>query len=112
MSGRANPFSLWFETAVAMNAAAVTISMRLLRMQQAILLGDLIGGSESRRMVTEKILAVRHGYWRGAEAVVDLMLARPGTADYWSKMSAVPSATLRPGFSKARSNARRLTKLR
>lgn len=112
MSGRASPFSLWFETAVAMNAAALTISMRLFRMQQAILLGDPTGGAESRRMVIEKVLAAQHGYWRGAEAVVDLMFERPGTADYWSKVSAVPSAALRPGFSKARSNARRLTKLR
>ncbi len=113
MAARRNPLTLWFDTAAAMNAAAVTIAMRTIKIQQAMLMGDITGGAEARRMVTEKTIAAQQGYWRGITAITAILLSPPArTPSILSASERVASASLRPGYQKARANARRLTGLR
>ncbi len=113
MAKRYDPFSAWFQTSLAMNAASVTVAIRLYRMQQAMLSGDPSGGPEARRMVKEKVAAGREGYFRGAKAMTALMLAPPATAaGCWNSLAVAAFASAGPGYAKARANARRLTKLR
>ena len=104
------PAAAMIETATAANAAAMTIGMRMLKMQQAMLLGDASGGPEARRMVTEKIAAAQAGYWALAKAMTPMMWSPPTTL--WDGFDALSSAMLRPAYKKARRNARRLTRIR
>lgn len=107
---RNGPFSLWIETALAMNAAALTIAMRMLRMQQAMLSGDLSGGPEASRMVTEKIAAAQTGALRMGMGFASMAMDPPrsmGTAE--KRARAAVASGVRPAFNKARANARRLT---
>ncbi|MFN0022506.1 MAG: hypothetical protein ACKVS5_01245 [Parvularculaceae bacterium] len=108
---RNDPLSLWLESAAAMNAAGVTIAMRLMRMQAAMLAGDLTGGREAQRMVPEKILAAQQGYFKMAGAFASIMMAPPASsAALQRRTTAAIAAGVRPGFAKARANARRLTR--
>jgi hypothetical protein len=110
---RNDPFSLWFEAAAAMNAAALTIAMRTLKLQQAWLSGDLSGGPEGSRMVMEKIIAAQTGAVRMAFAAASMALTPPQSAKAAQRRTgAIVAAGVRPGFKKARANARRLTRLR
>lgn len=105
-----NPAFLWLDAATTLNAAAMTVAMRVFRMQQAMLFGDASGGPEARRMVSEKLRAAQKGYWAGVQSATALMLSPP--ASWWNGAAGVARATLRPGSRKARANARRLTKFR
>lgn len=110
---RNDPFSLWMETALAMNAAGLTVAMRMLRLQQAMLAGDLSGGSEARRMVTEKLIAAQTGAWRMGMAFASLALTPPRTrTSANNRARAAIASGLRPGYARARANARRLTRVR
>lgn len=110
---RNDPFSLWFETAAAMNAAALTIAARTLKLQQAVLAGDLTGGPEASRMVVEKIVAAHQGALRMGLAMASMALAPPRSATgLRAKTVAAIAAGARPGFKKARANARRLSRTR
>jgi hypothetical protein len=106
-------FSLWFETAAAMNAAALTIVSRSMKLQQAWLSGDMTGGPEASRMVIEKIAAAQAGALRAGFAMASIAInpAR-SEAGRRAKATAVIAAAARPGFRKARANARRLTRVR
>ncbi len=106
-----DPMSLWLESASAMNAAGITIAMRLMRMQAAMLAGDLTGGREASRMLPEKILAAQQGYFKMASAFASIMMAPPANAGALQRRAtAAIAAGVRPGFAKARANARRLTR--
>jgi hypothetical protein len=110
---RNDPFSIWVETMLAMNAAGLTIRMRLLRLQQAMLSGDASGGPEASRMVTEKIVAAQAGAWRMGAEMAALVLSPPRSATAAAtRTRAAVAAGVRPGFKKARTNARRLTRYR
>ena len=110
---RNDPLSLWFETALAMNAAALTIAVRTMKLQQAWLAGDLTGGPEASRMVIEKIAAAQAGAMRAGLAMASMAIAPPRTAKgLRAKTAAAVAAGARPGFRKARANARRLTRVR
>lgn len=105
-----SPWKYWFDAALAANAASVTIGLRLLRLQQAMLAGDMSGGPEARRMVLEKVAAAQQGYWAGASALARAMTAQG--ADYWNVSARVAAAALAPSYRKARANARRLARRR
>lgn len=114
MSKRSSAFDLWFNAAAAANDAALTITMRMMKAQAAILSGDLTGGAETRHLVSEKAIAAGRGYWRGAFALADLMMMAPPmtAAAFWSRAFGVVSESTAPGYRKARANARRLTRFR
>ena len=110
---RDDPFSLWMEAALAMNAAALTIAMRTMKLQQAMLAGDLFGGPEASRMAIEKIIAVQTGALRMGLGFVSMALRPPRSLKAAeNRTRAAVAAGVRPGFKKARANARRLTRLR
>lgn len=109
MRKAASPFSLWWDSAIAMNAAATTIALRTMRIQQAMLRGDLSGGPEASLMVSEKTKAAQAGYFAGMNALSKVMIdAWTAPPDLLSGAVRVARAASRPGFSKARANARRL----
>lgn len=110
---RNDPFSLWIETALAMNAAALTIGVRMLKLQQAMLSGDLSGGPEATRMVIEKIVAAQTGAIRLGLGAMSMALAPLRTVRSWgTRTRAAIAEGARPGFRRARANARRLTRVR
>lgn len=110
---RINPYwTFGWETASALSAASLTIGARVVRMQQAMLRGDLSGGPEAHRMVAEKVKAAGEGYFAGMAAMTDLMTAPPTSAeDMWNAAAKVGRASTKPGYAKARANARRLSKI-
>ncbi len=110
---RNTPFSLWMETALAMNAADLTIAMRMLRIQQAMLAGDLTGGAEASRMISEKVAAAQSGSRSMASAFASMWFNPPrSAAAIERRVTAAVADGVRPGFKKARANARRLTRSR
>ncbi|MEQ8180018.1 MAG: hypothetical protein RIA10_16930 [Amphiplicatus sp.] len=110
MKKGASPFALWWDSAIAMNAAATTIAVRTMRIQQAVLRGDLSGGPEASLMVSEKTKAAQAGYLAGMNALSKVMIASlTAPPDLLSDAVRVARAASRPGYSKARANARRLT---
>lgn len=115
---RNSPLSIWFETASAMNAAALTIGARM-----AGFAADAAAGrkpsAEATRMIAEKQKAAIDGafalhraygalYWRWWRSLaVDGPVAATRLV-----AGAAPGAVMagaRPGFAKARANARRLS---
>ena len=113
MARSSDIWTLWWETAVAANAAAATIMLRTARIQTALLAGDMRGGPETHRMVAEKVKAVQDGYLAWLKALPATMAA----PYVWSGLTAEQATGLalafaRPGMRKARANARRLTRSR
>ncbi|MEQ8936844.1 MAG: hypothetical protein RIE56_13725 [Amphiplicatus sp.] len=105
-----SPYSWWWESAIAMNAAATTVAVRTMRIQQAMLRGDLSGGSEASLMVSEKAEAAQQGYFAGMAALSKLVAASwPAAPDFWPGAMKVARAASRPGYATARANAKRLT---
>ena len=101
--------SWWWDNATALTAASITIWLRSWTVPSAIARGDPWGKAEINRMTVEKLIALQEGYvaaWRTA-----LLLP-------WAHGSALPRlvrtgrAFSRPGAKKAKSNARRLSRLR
>ena len=110
---RHDPFSLWMEAGLAMNAAALTITMRIMKVQQAMLTGDLSGGPEASRMVIEKIIAAQTGALRMGVGLASMALRPPRSLKAAeNRTRAAVASGVRPGFKKARANARRLTRTR
>lgn len=110
---RNDPFSLFVESALAMNAAMVTIAMRSMKIQQAMLAGDLSGGPEASRMVIEKISAAQTGALRMGFGFASMAMSPPRSMEAAEKRTrAAVASGVRPGFDKARANARRLTRSR
>lgn len=110
---RNDPFSLWMETALAMNAAALTIAMRTMKLQQAMLAADFSGGPEASRMTLEKIVAAQTGALRMGVGFASMALRPPRSLEAAVKRTrALVASGVRPGFNKARANARRLTRTR
>ncbi|NWG91200.1 MAG: hypothetical protein HXY21_01645 [Parvularculaceae bacterium] len=73
-----DPFQDWRRAWLEAHDAGVTILMRALSIQRALLRGDLSGGPEAQSMVTEKIIAAQQGM--GGAALASLRsLARPPT---------------------------------
>lgn len=110
---RNDPFSLWMETALAMNAAALTIAMRTMNLSHAMLAGDLSGGPEASRMVMEKIIAAQTGALRMGFGFASMALRPPRSLKAAeNRTRAAVASGVRPGFKTARANARRLTRTR
>ncbi len=95
--------TIWWETALAMNAAAVTIILRNAKISMALMAGDISGGVETRSMVDEKVKAVGDGY-------LALMMSLPalasstmwGSANPWRNVVTAGHVFARPGMRKAR----------
>lgn len=106
-----HPAILAFEWASAANAAGLVIALRFARLQTAMLSGDLSGGPEASRMVSEKWAAGFEG-WTAAGAYWPAYwgAAARGWTEAASVSTAMASAFLAPGARKARTNARRLSR--
>lgn len=112
MAKKFNPWSAYWETMRAMNAATLTIGVRTLRMQQAFARGDFAPDAEGARMVTEKIKATTDGYAAGARvwsAAMRSMSPATTAADVATVAARAGMASVRPAYAKARANARRLS---
>lgn len=106
-------FSIWVDGMIAANAAALTISVRTFRMQRAFLAGDFTGGAEAHRMVIEKIVAAQKGAIAAGVALAAIAITPPRTVrSAQARVRGAAAASLGPGYRKARSNARRLTRYR
>jgi len=113
MANKFNPWTEYWRAAAAMNAAGVTIVARTVKMQQAMLAGDLTGGPESARMVTEKVQAAQEGYFASAEAMAKIATGPALTVEaYWDAVLHGAAAFTRPGYRAAQANAKRLTRKR
>lgn len=111
MSGSRTPFAYWTDAAIAWNAAALTIGLRMLSFHAAWTKGDFTGGPEATRMVTEKAGAALEGWFAAGKAMSRLVAPRDAMRAYGRLLDA-QSALAAPGYRKARANARRLSRTR
>ncbi len=102
----------WFETAVALNAAITTISLRTMGLAMPSA-GQKAGiDPETQRMVVEKIDAATEGS-REMQMLWLKMAMMPLSiryADVPNLGAMMAMAYVRPGYARARANARRLTR--
>ena len=103
-----NPLSAWLETVTAMSATSTTIAMRVMRINTALLAGDVSGGSEAKSMVCEKITAAQDGYVAALAVAPRLWSARSGQS-FLNAAAAMNMAASAPALKKVRANAKRLT---
>jgi len=97
-------WTTWFETAAAMNAAAVTIAARNALVARALLSGDLSGGPEVPRMIAEKGTAAAAGYARWMATLPAMY------ASMWRHAVIGQRALAQPAMRKVRANMKRLTR--
>jgi len=108
MSKGFNPVSAWWETARAMNDAALTIGIRNIDMVNQVRRGDVVPSAESLTMVNEKVLAVGEGIV-SASALWWRMALAPASIPY-DAAPELAMAFVTPGFKKVSANAKRLSR--
>ncbi len=109
MAKKYDPLTAWLETVTAMNAAAATITIRMMRMQAAMLAGDPRGGREAESLVAEKTKAAAQGYMAAWQAAPFIWTAKSPRA-LFDVVSSVGMAAAAPGMKKAKANAKRLSR--
>lgn len=108
---RYNPLTAAFETTAGLYGAAVTISLRTMRIQQGMLTGRVMADPENARMVAEKFAAAGEGMAAGALAWWRLINANPlSPLTVARRAQDAFFAPTRPGLERARANARRLSR--
>jgi hypothetical protein len=100
----------WFDAVIAAQAASVTVAMRTMEFNAAILEGSLHRAPEARRMVDEKVTAAAEGVRAATKKIA--RAAKGGPAKLAAETPAILHAASKPAFAKARANAKRLTKHR
>lgn len=105
-----NPMSAWWETARAMNAAALTISLRNIDMAGQLRRGEVTPSRENIAMVSEKISAVTEGTIAASE--LWWRLALTPTRIPYDLGPSLAMEFVKPGYRKANANAQRLSRRR
>lgn len=101
----------WRRAMLDAHDAAVTVMMRGLAIQRAILSGDWTGGAEMQRMVSEKVVAAHQGIAEATRASLREAMTPPATPKAAAKAAKrVVKAAAKPARKKVRTNARWLTK--
>lgn len=108
---RFDPFAAAFETTAGLYGAALTISLRTMRLQQGLLTGRAYGDPENTRMIAEKFAAASEGWTEGAAAWWRLLSANPlSPMTVARRAHDAFYAPSRPGLRRARANAKRLSR--
>lgn len=108
---QSDPMTSWLEAAAGLYGAAVTISLRTLRLQQGLLTGRAFSDPENSRMVFEKLAAAGEGAADGAAAWWRLVNANPLSPHVVAKRANEAFyAPTKAGLRTARANARRLSR--
>ena len=105
----------WFDTATATNAAALTIFLRMMGFTAAARQGRLAHDPELTRMIDEKYRAAYKGSIAASKIWSDLFWSMAGGTvptfcGVWDTASRATVSGTKPGYRKARANAKRLSR--
>lgn len=107
MTNSFNAMTAWWDTARAMNSAALTIGLRNIEMAEQLRRGEVVPSADNIDMVNEKVAAVSEGML-AASSLWMRMVITPASIPY-DVGPALAMEFVKPGYKKANANAKRLS---